>query len=101
MAQASDASCSRRSPGLAATAWKAATAGRPRGREPDTADRMPHRRGAAGGGGPRAVAGGPRREPGVDSGAMNGNGDVFLVSAARTPIGKFAGAFAETPAVEL
>jgi acetyl-CoA C-acetyltransferase len=29
------------------------------------------------------------------------NGHVFLVSAARTPIGKFAGAFADTPAVEL
>jgi acetyl-CoA C-acetyltransferase len=31
----------------------------------------------------------------------NGNGRVFLVSAARTPIGKFGGAFVETPAVEL
>ncbi len=29
------------------------------------------------------------------------NGQVFLVSAARTPIGKFGGAFADTPAVEL
>ncbi len=29
------------------------------------------------------------------------NGHVFLVSAARTPIGKFAGALARTPAVEL
>ncbi len=29
------------------------------------------------------------------------NGDVFIVSAARTPIGRFAGAFAATPAVEL
>ncbi|HEU4671636.1 MAG TPA: acetyl-CoA C-acetyltransferase [Candidatus Limnocylindrales bacterium] len=29
------------------------------------------------------------------------NGDVYLVSAVRTPIGKFAGAFAETPATEL
>ena len=29
------------------------------------------------------------------------NGDVYLVSAARTPIGKFAGALAEVPAVEL
>ena len=32
---------------------------------------------------------------------MNGNGNVYLVSAARTPIGKFAGGFADTPAVEL
>jgi acetyl-CoA C-acetyltransferase len=32
---------------------------------------------------------------------MNGNGRVFLVSAARTPIGKFGGAFVETPATEL
>jgi acetyl-CoA C-acetyltransferase len=29
------------------------------------------------------------------------NGDVFVVSAVRTPIGKFGGAFAATPAVEL
>ncbi|HXG39914.1 MAG TPA: acetyl-CoA C-acetyltransferase [Candidatus Limnocylindrales bacterium] len=29
------------------------------------------------------------------------NGEVFLVSAARTPIGKFGGAFAETPATRL
>jgi acetyl-CoA C-acetyltransferase len=29
------------------------------------------------------------------------NGGVYLVSAARTPIGKFGGAFAETPATEL
>src|ERR671910_2171528 len=29
------------------------------------------------------------------------SGDVFIVSAARTPIGKFGGALAETPAVEL
>jgi acetyl-CoA C-acetyltransferase len=29
------------------------------------------------------------------------NGRVYLVSAARTPIGKFAGAFVETPAVDL
>src|SRR5215210_7018919 len=29
------------------------------------------------------------------------HGQVFLVSAARTPIGKFAGAFADTPAVDL
>jgi acetyl-CoA C-acetyltransferase len=29
------------------------------------------------------------------------NGGVYLVSAARTPIGKFAGAFADVPAVEL
>jgi acetyl-CoA C-acetyltransferase len=32
---------------------------------------------------------------------VNGNGRVFLVSAARTPIGKFGGAFVETPATEL
>jgi acetyl-CoA C-acetyltransferase len=32
---------------------------------------------------------------------VNGSGRVYLVSAARTPIGKFGGAFAETPAVEL
>jgi acetyl-CoA C-acetyltransferase len=32
---------------------------------------------------------------------VNGNGRVFLVSAARTPIGKFGGAFVETPAVDL
>src|SRR5918995_6452037 len=32
---------------------------------------------------------------------MNANGNVYLVSAARTPIGKFGGALAETPAVEL
>jgi acetyl-CoA C-acetyltransferase len=29
------------------------------------------------------------------------NGDIFIVSAARTPIGKFAGALAETPATTL
>jgi acetyl-CoA C-acetyltransferase len=29
------------------------------------------------------------------------NGDVFIISAARTPIGKFGGAFVDTPAVEL
>ena len=29
------------------------------------------------------------------------NGQVFLVSAARTPIGKFGGAFVNTPAIEL
>ena len=29
------------------------------------------------------------------------NGDVYLVSAARTPIGKFGGAMAGVPAVEL
>ena len=29
------------------------------------------------------------------------NGQVYVVSAARTPIGKFGGAFANTPAVEL
>ena len=34
--------------------------------------------------------------------AQNGrNGGVYLVSAARTPIGKFGGAMAEVPAVEL
>jgi acetyl-CoA C-acetyltransferase len=32
---------------------------------------------------------------------MNQNGNVYLVSAARTPIGKFGGALAGTPAVEL
>ncbi|MEX2011406.1 MAG: acetyl-CoA C-acetyltransferase [Chloroflexota bacterium] len=32
---------------------------------------------------------------------VNGSGRVFLVSAARTPIGKFGGAFVETPATEL
>jgi acetyl-CoA C-acetyltransferase len=32
---------------------------------------------------------------------VNGNGRVFLVSAARTPIGRFGGAFVETPAVDL
>jgi acetyl-CoA C-acetyltransferase len=32
---------------------------------------------------------------------LNGNGRVFLVSAVRTPIGKFGGAFVETPAVDL
>jgi acetyl-CoA C-acetyltransferase len=38
------------------------------------------------------------------AGAANGggrNGQVFLVSAARTPIGKFGGAFADTPATTL
>ena len=29
------------------------------------------------------------------------NGQVFIVSAARTPIGKFGGALSNTPAVEL
>ena len=29
------------------------------------------------------------------------NGDVFIASAARTPIGKFGGVFAETPATQL
>src|SRR5688500_6476015 len=29
------------------------------------------------------------------------SGQVYVVSAARTPIGKFGGAFADTPAVEL
>ncbi len=32
---------------------------------------------------------------------MNANGNVYLVSAARTPIGKFGGALATVPAVEL
>ena len=32
---------------------------------------------------------------------MNENGNVYLVSAARTPIGKFGGALAGVPAVEL
>ena len=32
---------------------------------------------------------------------MNPNGNVFLVSAARTPIGKFGGALSGVPAVEL
>ena len=32
---------------------------------------------------------------------MNPNGNVFLVSAARTPIGRFGGALAGVPAVEL
>jgi acetyl-CoA C-acetyltransferase len=32
---------------------------------------------------------------------VNGNGNVYLVSAARTPIGKFGGALAGVPAVEL
>ena len=34
--------------------------------------------------------------------SFNGrNGHVYIVSAARTPIGKFGGALATTPAVEL
>jgi acetyl-CoA C-acetyltransferase len=33
--------------------------------------------------------------------AAGRNGQVFIVSAARTPIGKFGGMFAETPATEL
>jgi acetyl-CoA C-acetyltransferase len=39
----------------------------------------------------------------TDNGANGAgrNGQVFLVSAARTPIGKFGGAFVNTPAVEL
>ena len=32
---------------------------------------------------------------------MNPNGSVFVISAARTPIGKFGGALANVPAVEL
>jgi acetyl-CoA C-acetyltransferase len=41
--------------------------------------------------------GGP---PGAAAGAGR-NGQVFLVSAARTPIGKFGGAFVDTPATAL
>jgi len=37
------------------------------------------------------------REHGNDS----RNGQTYVVSAARTPIGKFGGAFIDTPAVEL
>ena len=33
--------------------------------------------------------------------AAGADGDVFIVSAARTPIGKFGGALSTTPAVEL
>ena len=36
--------------------------------------------------------------PGPAAGA---NGQVFIVSAARTPIGKFGGALADTPATTL
>ena len=35
------------------------------------------------------------------NGANSRNGQTYLVSAARTPIGKFGGAFVDTPAVEL
>ena len=35
------------------------------------------------------------------SGSSHPNGRVFVVSAARTPIGKFGGVFADTPATEL
>ena len=34
-------------------------------------------------------------------GASGPNGHVYIVSAARTPIGKFGGALSSTPAVEL
>jgi acetyl-CoA C-acetyltransferase len=37
----------------------------------------------------------------TDNGNGGRNGQTYLVSAARTPIGKFGGAFVETPAVEL
>jgi acetyl-CoA C-acetyltransferase len=37
----------------------------------------------------------------VDTTHADRNGGVFLVSAARTPIGKFGGALADVPAVEL
>jgi acetyl-CoA C-acetyltransferase len=36
-----------------------------------------------------------------DTNGAGKNGQVYLVSAARTPIGKFGGAFVDTPAVEL
>src|SRR5580704_16708886 len=32
---------------------------------------------------------------------MQSNGNVFIVSAMRTPIGRFGGAFVNTPATEL
>jgi acetyl-CoA C-acetyltransferase len=35
------------------------------------------------------------------NGANGRNGQTYLVSAARTPIGKFGGAFVDTPAIEL
>ena len=36
------------------------------------------------------------------NGALNGaNGQVFIVSAARTPIGKFGGSLADVPATTL
>ena len=37
----------------------------------------------------------------TDSTHADRNGGVYLVSAARTPIGKFGGALADVPAVEL
>jgi acetyl-CoA C-acetyltransferase len=37
----------------------------------------------------------------LQPGSAGPNGDVFLVSAARTPIGKFGGALSTVPAVEL
>jgi acetyl-CoA C-acetyltransferase len=36
-----------------------------------------------------------------DSSGAGRNGQIYVVSAARTPIGKFGGAFVDTPAVEL
>ncbi|MFI5292488.1 MAG: beta-ketoacyl synthase N-terminal-like domain-containing protein, partial [Candidatus Limnocylindrales bacterium] len=41
----------------------------------------------------------PDMTPGSD--ARSPNGDVFIVSAARTPIGKFAGGLADVPATTL
>jgi acetyl-CoA C-acetyltransferase len=38
---------------------------------------------------------------GAADAAAGRNGQVFIVSAARTPIGKFGGVFADTPATEL
>ena len=43
----------------------------------------------------------PRGAPRCDTTHTDRNGDVYLVSAARTPIGKFGGALADVPAVEL
>jgi acetyl-CoA C-acetyltransferase len=56
--------------------------------------------------GERSVAHRARAHAGVASGVMTDSlagrhGQVFIASAARTPIGKFGGAFADTPAVEL
>ena len=44
--------------------------------------------------------GGPKGSHGRGDGRAP-NGDVFLVSAVRTPIGKFAGAYLDTPATQL